>query len=185
MTNPRPRRRVVEGRRPIEAHERPNLRALGTALREHRVAVGSTQASLAVATGLSERTIRRIEHAERRTRRSTLDRLAAALCSGDPGAQEYLLQQFVHLAGPALAPESEFADRVSRRRERRSRRIARQFVTEHVVTYGETAFGTLEWHVHRTRTSRSGIRERRYTLLRGGDGRARRWPQETSSGESS
>jgi hypothetical protein len=63
-------------------------------------------------------TIQRIEAGARRTRRSTLDRIAEAL--GDPQLAGVLAE----LAGPALAPESPYAERIARRRVRRHRRRA-------------------------------------------------------------
>jgi transcriptional regulator with XRE-family HTH domain len=79
----RPRPTRAFSRRPIEAAEITYLEALGAHLgavrRDHRL----TQAALGEASELSTSGIRRIETGTRRTRRSTLDRIAAAL--GDPG----------------------------------------------------------------------------------------------------
>jgi transcriptional regulator with XRE-family HTH domain len=75
-----------------------------------------TQGELAKAAQLSTSTIQRIEAGTRRTRRSTLHRIAEAL--GDPKLASVLAD----LAGPALAPESPYAERIARRRERRHRR---------------------------------------------------------------
>jgi transcriptional regulator with XRE-family HTH domain len=107
-------------RRPLEPSETPYLLALGIRLRELRRDSGLTQAQLAEAAELSCRHIERLEAGNRRTRRSTLARIAAAL--GDP----LLGNQLADLAGPALAPESGFAERIARRRARRARKRARE-----------------------------------------------------------
>jgi len=103
-------------RRPIDSAEVPFLEALGTRLAELRVAVGVSQATLAERAELARSTVERIEGGTRRTRRSTLERIAEALDRS--GATEEL----VALVGPALAPESAYADRIEGRRARRRRR---------------------------------------------------------------
>jgi DNA-binding XRE family transcriptional regulator len=70
--------------------------------------------TLAETAELSESTIERIEGATRRTRRTTLGRIACVLHAN--------AEELVDLAGPALAPESLYAERVARRRARRCRR---------------------------------------------------------------
>jgi len=67
-----------ESRRPIEDWERPWLEGLRALLRRVRMASGQTQARTAIRAGLAERSLRRIEHGQRRTRGSTLARLASA-----------------------------------------------------------------------------------------------------------
>jgi hypothetical protein len=62
----------------------------------------------------------RIERGLRRTRASTLDRIACAL--GEPA----LGGELARLAGPALAPESEYAERITRRRVRRHTQARRR-----------------------------------------------------------
>jgi transcriptional regulator with XRE-family HTH domain len=94
-------------RRPIEAAEIPHLEALGARLAAVRRDRGLAQDTLAEAAELSTSGIRRIEAGTRRTRRSTLDRIAAAL--GDPD----LGDELAGLAGPALAPESLYGERGS------------------------------------------------------------------------
>jgi transcriptional regulator with XRE-family HTH domain len=105
---------------PIEPMETPYLLALGSRLRELRRDRGLTQAQLANAADLSRRHVERLEAGNRRTRESTLARIAAAL--GDPSLENEL----VALAGPALAAESAFAERVARRRARRARKRERE-----------------------------------------------------------
>ncbi len=79
-----------------------------------------SQATLAERAELARTTVERIEVGTRRTRRSTLERIARAL--GSPDACEELAA----LAGPALAPESSHPDRIERRRSRRTRREERR-----------------------------------------------------------
>lgn len=95
------------------------------------------------------------------TGRSTLQRLVAAL-TRDPAERESLLQGVVAAAGPALAPESEFEERVAARRSRRSRAQGRRYLTRHIVARHEVAGGVLETHWHSRRTGRSTTRDRYY-----------------------
>jgi transcriptional regulator with XRE-family HTH domain len=106
-------RRASGSRRPIRPDEITHSEALGRRLRDARCARGLTQAKLAEANELSESTIQRIEAGSRRTRHSTLERITLAL--GDPA----LADELARLAGAALAPESPYAERIARRRERR------------------------------------------------------------------
>ena len=68
-------------RRPLEPDELPRLEALGRRLRELRRWARLTQRELARAAELSERHVGRLEGGRRRTRRTTLERLCAALVS--------------------------------------------------------------------------------------------------------
>ncbi len=101
-------------RRPIAPLEVFPLEALAGRLRELRTAAGLSRMELAESAELAPSTVERIERATRRTRRSTLERIAKVL---DADAS-----QLADLAGPALAPESDYAERVSRRRARRTQR---------------------------------------------------------------
>ena len=100
-------------RHPIEAHEIPYLETLGERLASLRRDQCLTQVALAQMAELSTSSIARIEAGTRRTRRSTLDRIATAL--GHPE----LADELERVAGPAIAPESPYAERITRRRERR------------------------------------------------------------------
>lgn len=111
-------------RRPIAPAEVPHLEALGAHLSERRRAAGLSRAALARAAGLSPPTVGRLEVGTRRTRATALARLARALAG--PEEAPALAAELVALAGPALAPESGFAERVERRRERRARRTRRR-----------------------------------------------------------
>ncbi len=97
-------------------------RQLGQLLGQLRRASGLSQRETAVAAQVSTRHLRRLERGERRTRRSTLERLAGALAGrGTLGSEEHLLRVLLQAADPALAPESEHRQRVERRRNRRWR----------------------------------------------------------------
>lgn len=105
---------VATTRVPLQRHEVPYTVALGRLIRSRRLAAGLTVAQAADAAELSPRHWRRLEAGERRTRSSTLDRIAQAL-DADP-------VELAATAGPALADESPYADRIAKRRARRTRR---------------------------------------------------------------
>ena len=74
-------------RRPITTDEVAGLEALGPALRWYRWRVARlTRSDLAVRSEVSVRQIEQIERGIRRTRRSTLERLAAALWEAEDAA---------------------------------------------------------------------------------------------------
>lgn len=125
--SPQQKREIAECRRPIAATEVPHLQALAQALREARNAAGLGQAAVAKRIGLSPRAMHRIEAGTRRTRRSTLTRIAGTLVLADPrlGPVDALLAHFVDAAGLALAPESPWAERLERRRKKRVSRRAK------------------------------------------------------------
>jgi transcriptional regulator with XRE-family HTH domain len=103
-------------RRPIEDQERPALAALGSAIAGYRQSAGLSVRALATAAELSPSQMSRIERGLRRTRMSTLARIATAL--GDPS----IAADLAAVAGIGLAPESLYAERVARRRQRRHRK---------------------------------------------------------------
>jgi hypothetical protein len=112
-------------RRPITADEVAGLEALGDELRRLRWKVARVaRPALAVRAQVSIRQIEQIEQAIRRTRRSTLERIAAALVEMKPelGEAADLVERLIELAGPGLAPESAYRERVERRRRRRWRK---------------------------------------------------------------
>lgn len=98
--------------------------ALGSALRRVRRDRKISQRSLARTAQISERHLQRLERGERLTRASTLDRLARAL-EPDEAAAQVLLTEFLALAGPTLADETAYAERVERRRARRVAAVER------------------------------------------------------------
>lgn len=115
-------RERARSRRPVESVEVPYLEALGRRIRDARTAAGMTQAAAGLAAELSRNHLSSLERGVRRTRASTLERLASALTEDGEAAAE-LHRELVVLAGPALAPESAYADRVARRRRRRYRQV--------------------------------------------------------------
>ena len=131
--------------RPITDAERPHLAALGAELRSLRHAARPTdeeralrrargkierlpdlvrQSELAARAELGCTHISDLERGRYRTRRSTLRRIVAALVDED--LVEEIVDGLVEIAGPALAPESMYADRVARRRAVRTRRLREQ-----------------------------------------------------------
>jgi transcriptional regulator with XRE-family HTH domain len=114
-------------RRPIGDAEVPSLERLGAALRAYRQEAGLSAARLARAAEVHPSTVERIEAAMRRTRRSTLRRMAAALASAhptlDPGR---VAADLIAAGGSAIAPESRYAERIARRRTRRAIRLRRR-----------------------------------------------------------
>jgi transcriptional regulator with XRE-family HTH domain len=97
--------------RPIEWHEVQHLHRMGDQLTALRRTAGLSQRRLADLAGLHRVSVARIEAGQRRTRRSTLARIAMALTAtcpelGSPGA---LVDELARLAGRALAPESAWA----------------------------------------------------------------------------
>lgn len=117
-------------RRPILAREQPHLQRLGTLLSTTRRALGMTQAEVAREAALHWTSLQRIELGTRRTRRSTLRRIAAAFVLREPrlGPLDDLLDDLVTAAGPALAEESAYAERVARRRAAREERDWREYL---------------------------------------------------------
>ena len=113
-----------EARRPIESSEVPNLERLGRLLKRLRQAAGMTQRDLARNAELSAWMVSQIELGTRRTRQSTLRRIARAIVGADPNVstEDELTEELTGAAGEALAPESSYRDRVDRRRKRRAKR---------------------------------------------------------------
>jgi transcriptional regulator with XRE-family HTH domain len=111
----------ASARRPIGPDEVPFLEALGAELRALREAAHLSRPALAWAAEISPTHLRYLEEGVRRTRRSTLGRVAAVLAESAPVAASAndLADYLASLAGPALAPESDYAERVHRRRRRR------------------------------------------------------------------
>jgi transcriptional regulator with XRE-family HTH domain len=102
----------------------PHLERLGRLLKGLRKAAGITQRDLARSAELSSWMVSQIELGTRRTRRSTLRRIARAIVGADPNVstEDELTEQLADAAGAALAPESGYQARVDRRRKRRAKR---------------------------------------------------------------
>lgn len=141
----------------------------GSRLRDLRLQAGKSQLHLAARAGLAERSLRRIEHGDRRTRASTLQRLADALVSETVGLGTAgdVMGFLLGVATPVLAPESQYRARVEARRRRREIRRKHQPVTEHCVEIVDLVGGVvLEHHRHRRWVTRSTVREHKYVVVR-------------------
>lgn len=113
---------------PPTAEEKPYLLALGRRVLAERQAAKLSRRVVALRMGYSPKTPQHIEQGSRRTRAATLEALARALVGPQKGTA--LLEELVALAGPALAPESEYEPKTSRDRERRARRRIREEALE-------------------------------------------------------
>ena len=102
----------------------PHLERLGQLLRQQRKTASLTQRELGNAAELSLGAICQIELGDRRTRRSTLRRIARAIVGARPNTptEDELTEQLAEAAGAALAPESGYRARIDRRRKRRAKR---------------------------------------------------------------
>lgn len=163
-------------RRPITEAELPHLRAFGEGLRQERWRVGLSQAALGHMAEVGERHVRDLEYGRRRTRLSTLSRLASALVRADQTPErstEELAVRLVSLAGPALASESPHGERVDRRRSRHVARQAREPFVTHTTSYVFTSLGIAEEHVHEWIDGARRQRRRVSYRMPGRDGRAR------------
>lgn len=114
----------AQSRRPITHDELPHLLRLGRVVARLRHAAALSQTELAWGAGRSRRMVAHVELGTRRTRAGTLREIAAALVEVLPtlGDIEELAAQLVELAGPALAPETRYPERVERRWDRRMQR---------------------------------------------------------------
>ena len=115
----------ARSRRSITAEEVPGLEALGDELRRLRWDVARIhRPALAIRSQVSVRQIEQIERAIRRTRRSTIERIVLALVKVKPdlGEPAAIVARLTTLAGIGLAPESQYRERVERRRRRRWRK---------------------------------------------------------------
>ena len=123
-------------RRPIAADEVVGLEALGGELRRlRREVAGISRARLGVLAEVSSRQLEQIERGIRRTRRSTLERIAEALVQirpdlGEPAA---LAVWLVALARNGLAPESEYRERVDKRRKARNAKLRRRVMYRYII----------------------------------------------------
>lgn len=101
-------------RRPIEPHELAYLVALGAEVRRLRRLTGWSQRAIDRTAGFGVGYSARLEGARRRPRRSALERLARALWLAGAGERPAaIVRRLVALAGPALAPESDWPRRTA------------------------------------------------------------------------
>lgn len=155
-------------RRPIAVEEQPSLLDLGDCLRGLRTHVGLSQALLANRAELNERSYRRIEHGHRRTRASTLRRIADGLVAYTTtlGTADAVTALLVQAAGASLADESEYRSRVEARRRRRMTKTNRRPVTEHVIERAVLSSGeVIERHRHTRWVTRHAVRVREYEVV--------------------
>ena len=131
-------------RRPIQDDETEGLEALGALLSALRQKAGVTDRDLAAASQVSERHLQRLRAGVRRTRASTLERIARALAPRLYLDPLELHDTLVMTAGRALAPESEFRGRVDRRRQRRlDRELAKEATRQRRIAALRERFGDL------------------------------------------
>jgi transcriptional regulator with XRE-family HTH domain len=133
--------------RPISVNEHSHLLQMGALLEQLRKAADMSRRDVAEATGMNPQSIYRIERGLRRTRRRTLRLLAEAVAHDRDAAAAEL----VRLAGPALAPESPWVERIERRRARRLRRVQAQ--RERREYQARRAAQLAQWHRSRVRRS--------------------------------
>jgi transcriptional regulator with XRE-family HTH domain len=112
---------------------------LGSRLRAKRCDAGLSRLAVARLTGLNPKTIYRIEAGERRTRARAIAIMATAI-SDDA---DRLTRELIAAAGPALAEESKYLDRVEGRRIRRVRRG--ELLEQRAVYAAERAELEAEW----------------------------------------
>ena len=111
-------------RNPLTADEVPYAEALGEYLRGLRKETGLATRVIAIRAGIVYETWHRIELATRHTRHSTLERIANELGEALDRDPKPIYLEMVRLAGPCLAPESLYRERVENRRATRLRRNA-------------------------------------------------------------
>lgn len=128
----------------MSCEERDAACALGGRLRAARRSAGLTQQRLAARAQLSERHLRRLERGDRRSRQSTLARLAEVVAAASDGRTAGdLLAGWITVAGVSLAAESEHRERVERRRARRVARDTSRWVQRRTDSYAYLARATL------------------------------------------
>ncbi len=113
-------------RSPLTPEEYAGADALGGYLRELRKAAGLSIDRASRLADLSIDGWARIERATRRTRHSTLERIAKGLCEASGADPDGLYAEMVRRADNALAAESLYRERIERRRAKRTRRQNRQ-----------------------------------------------------------
>lgn len=114
---------------PLREEEIPFVEALGREVRALRIAHGVRLVDLARLALLDKDSLYRIEHGLRRTRRSTLERIVSSLADVVPDEEVDVLGTVSHLvevAGPALAAESQWQERMLRRARRRHALLSTQ-----------------------------------------------------------
>ena len=114
----------LDSRNPITDDELLFAEAMGAYLRSLRIESGLPTKTLAERSEIVTDTWRRLECATRHTRHSTLERIANVLGEALGREPRTIYDEMVRLAGPCLAPESLYRDRVESRRATRLQRSA-------------------------------------------------------------
>jgi transcriptional regulator with XRE-family HTH domain len=109
---------------PLTDAEVPYAEALGKYLKALREETGLGTRVIAIRAGIVYETWHRIEEATRHTRHSTLERIANELGEALGRDAKPIYDEMERLAGPCLAPESLYRERVENRRVTRLRRNA-------------------------------------------------------------
>jgi hypothetical protein len=120
-------RRRAGSRRPIQDWEVEYLEQLGRELRRLREHTTLSIVDYAWECEISVPHVRRLELGLRRTRPSTLRRIATVIeaeCP-DEGTADEILARLLRLGGGAIAEESQYEARLDRRRARRRRKAAK------------------------------------------------------------
>lgn len=121
-------RRRAAARRPITDEEVPHLVAWGAELRRLRRASPYTRAEVVAMASISLSYLDELEMGTRRPRRETVESLLVAILDDDdleePAWSQHVAAH-VAMLGPALAPPSDYAEKVERTRRRRARKKLR------------------------------------------------------------
>jgi transcriptional regulator with XRE-family HTH domain len=110
----------AQSRRPLTPDEIPHAEALRAVLRSLRIESGSSATDLAFYSEMARQHLHRIETGIRRTRASTLARLAESLAIRLHVSDFELTVRLIETAGIAIAPETDYLERVNKRRKERT-----------------------------------------------------------------
>ena len=127
----------LRSRRPIADGEVQLLKELGRAIGRARGSAGLSRRALAESALMHPTSIARIEYGTRRARASTLKRIARALAAECEDLDaDALVESWILLGGRAIAPESDYPDRIELRRQSRvSRKRSRESMAQDLVAY--------------------------------------------------
>jgi transcriptional regulator with XRE-family HTH domain len=150
-------RERARSRRPITPAEAPALAAVGARLAALRAAAGLSQRALAARVEMRRESVHALEHGRRRPRASTLERVARVLAPELGRLPGEVAGELADLAGPGLAPESEHADRVNRRAERRRGRRRRRELSQAERDRLDAEIGRAQARLDRRLGERAGV----------------------------
>jgi transcriptional regulator with XRE-family HTH domain len=106
--------------KPLTPEEIPYAEAFGNYLRTLRLSLRYKQKDLALDAMLHRSGLGLIEKGARGLRASTIRRLAEALAKRSGADVDELYGRFIALASGAIRPETEYPERTTKRREKRS-----------------------------------------------------------------